>query len=185
MRIIVFAIVILIFYFIISNHHDKVIKTIENEHTEYLKKFDYNLMGIVNNIYSKYPFIEKKDESFNVGKTLIFEKSNNTSIVFADNRGLSDERVAYNRKDLKYIIIKKYFETPVGEYDNNATKATRLDVEITIVDVDDLKIVGQSSFTGKAPPDVIRYKGTAPETKSGSVGMTIEDMLDSMNSSSK
>lgn len=174
-----------IFFFVFKCQDDEYREELEKDHQEYAAKFDYDLDELVDRVKTQYPNFNSNFRSFRLGKTLLFEKREGSDyLIFRDNWGLLQESVAYKRSELAYIVIKEYSEEKVDMYNNNETAATRLNMTIKVLDPESLEIIASKFIQGTEPPNSISYKGAAPESKSGSVGMTVEEALREMAESS-
>jgi hypothetical protein len=172
----------LVLFFIMKYNFDKDEAEHKQEHRNYVSRFDYDVDALVKKVIRMYPNFKESFRPFSIGKSIIIEKSEDfEEPYFNDNMYLAEENVAFKRKDLEYIIFREYREEKVGMYDNNETAATRLNMEITILDPHNLKVIARKYVIGEAPPNSIRYSGSAPETESGGVGKSLEDVLMEMS----
>ena len=174
-----------IFFFVIKCQDNDYQEEMGKDHQEYVTRFDYDLNELVERVKAQYPNFSSNYRPFRLGKTLLFEKREGYDyLIFNDNWGLLQESVAFNKSELAYIVIKEYSEEKVDMYNNNETAAIRLNMTINVLDPESLEIIASRFIRGKEPPNSISYRGGAPESKSGSVGMTVEQALEEMAESS-
>jgi hypothetical protein len=170
-----------IFFIVMKCQTDKDQEETKKEIKKYYARFDYDVEAVAKKVIDTYPNFNEKFRPFQFGKAILLDKSKESNTLYFNfNGGLSEEFTAFNKNELKYIIIREYSEEKVDMYNNNETVAARLNMDITILDAKTLEIISRKFVPGNDPPKSIRYRRHAPKSETGSVGMTIEEAFKSM-----
>lgn len=148
---------------------------------KYYARFDYDVKAFAKKVLEVYPNLNENLRPFTFGKAILLDKSKESDSLYFDcNQGFLEEYTAFNKNDLKYIVIREYSDEKVGMYNNNETVAIRWNMDITVIDAQNLEIISRKFVPGNDPPISIRYRKHSPKSERGSVGMTIEDAFKSM-----
>ncbi len=151
----------IIFFKDYKEHKRSKEEYINNEIAEvkkYYAKFDYDIDSLKNKISRKINYlISSNKNDINIKKYLVFDRKNGKLILNIDDNN-DNSTTPFKKENLKYVVIKEIKEVFIGMYGNDITKAIRLDITLSIIDLDDFTIISKKYYEGLDPDISIRYK---------------------------
>lgn len=145
----------------------------QNEYDDYLNKYDFDVKKINLN-YSvgdshfkdiKYPIIILNEGIFD----------------FQINRNLAEWKKSYKWNEINTLIIINKKHKDVGGYNGIATRAIRVDKELSFIDRKSMVLMKNVIIKGGTPPITIKYLHSPPSLKYGDE-VSIQTILNRIDS---
>lgn len=130
------------------------------------EKYDFNVDSLL--------VFYKASQNYNdKGKSLqfpiiVYHKSNGKILFdYEFNKVLDSTLTSFYFDSLNTIVLLEDGFIELGTYTNGKTRAQKHETTISFLDKKSMKIISSTNILGGDPPRSIEYKGTAPETATG------------------